>query len=602
MATRIPVWKRLGLKLKNESQSGDPVPTLDASHNIKSGYEGNITAATDGQEKLQTHEESTQNRKSSKLGKRKHDDESAELQEHSSKKRKQVQEQPKANGESASIRASTTTEVNGIAGGEAKEAEANSSRPKGDPNYRKKKNLRKDPSLYGRASEDSYQFNRYSSKATSGGARDSPASEGDKRGVNTVLLTTETDSVHPANPISTKRLKALREETSTPPALNRRKSVTFTPDTKTSDGNSAQNLFKIWAAEQKRAGADFTLAEAAQFVPPPKVHPANGVSAPALEPKPAKDEKAKKPKKKDEKTADNGVTKLTPAKPANKSEADQANNTNKRDPSYYLSYLSGFQNSRDTWKFSKPKQIALLKNALNMYRVPPEYTEALVQYTEGLQGIARDHLAEACKAALAELEKTEGSTMNDIEVRKAAQEEALKDRITKEKKRRRVEADIEGLNDAIDPNVYMRKLKKHRAEEVLKALRVHGNVEDVSLTARGIQSEPSKPKPRNRKRRTAVSSDESSSDSSSDSSNDSSSSDDISSEESSESDSDSSDSGSESEDEKSGSEEPESNKNGKAVRRESDTSSSDESSGDNASGSDSSSESDSDSDSSSESD
>jgi hypothetical protein len=60
-----------------------------------------------------------------------------------------------------------------------------------------------------------------------------------------------------------------------PSKADRRKSVTFTPDTKTSDGNSASNLFKKWVAEQKGSGADFTQAEVSQFTEPPKVHIAN---------------------------------------------------------------------------------------------------------------------------------------------------------------------------------------------------------------------------------------------------------------------------------------------------------------------------------------
>lgn len=579
--SRIPAWKRLGLQLKHDGQSEDAA-AVDQSLNVKSGQREPSRVIEYNQVFGDTHENLTQNSKSSTLGKRKHEDEPAEVPNASSKKRKPSEVFAQQNGNTAESRLTTTVEVNGT-GNQVAETrpEAKQGTPKGDPNYRKKKAGKKSWQ-----SRDSHQFNTESSTDNINEARDHGAPSppnGETHG--SLAVSTETTLDMPLDTTAlrkTKLAKALREngvnETpvrSTPPALLRRKSVTFTPDTKTVDGNSASNLFKAWFAEQKQAGAEFTSADVEQFVPPPKVHPANDLPAPSpTQAKEKGEKKTKKSKKAGEKEGSERVgSAIVPGAPSDSVTTSQEKDLSagkpegnrKKDSSYYLSYLSEYHNSRSTWKFNKAKQAELLKNALNVFRIPAEHEEALIAYIKGLQGAgARDRLAQACRDTIDDKDTDNQPTMDDPEVRKAAEEEAGKQRVEKQKKRRRMEADMEGLADAPDPDEFLRKIKKKRASALLGALSASAPLPTVvapkpvaqPFVARKtphktiFEDEPTtsatKSKPRNRKSRTAAIDDHS--DSSSSSSSDSSSSDDSSSssEESADSDSDDSDSDSDS--------------------------------------------------------
>jgi hypothetical protein len=512
------------------------------------------------------------------LGKRKHVDEAAEAPDASSKKRKQSEALAEQNGNTGEGRVPTTTEVNGT-GSDAVEPkpQAKQTTPKGDPNYRKKKGLKKV-----RQSLDRRQFNADSSADSFGEARDHLApspTNGDTR--TSLAVSTETALEPPLDSVplrKTKLSKALRENSvsetparSTPPALLRRKSVTFTPDTKTVDGNSASTLFKIWVAEQKLAGAEFTSADVEQFVPPPKIHPANDLPAPSLTQAQGKGEKKSK-RAGDREGSERGVSPTVTGAPVKgvttseekNSDSVKPEGSRKKNSSYYLSYLSEYHNSRSNWKFNKAKQAELLKNALNVFRIPAEHEEALVAYIKGLQGAgARDRLSQACRDIIDEKDNGKLSTMDDPEVRKAAQEEAMKERVEKQKKRRRMEADMEGLADASDPAEFIRKIKKKRASALLKALSASAPLPTVVVPKPTPAAQPfvarktahktlfedeptstTRLKPRNRKSRTNIVDDDTDSSSSSDSSSDDSSS--STSDESSESDSEDSDAGSDS--------------------------------------------------------
>ena len=575
---RIPVWKRLGLQLKRDGQSGDPVDNLNGAHNLQSGPTDSAGQPTVTRPAQNTHNITSENRKPSKLGKRKHADEQADSPKSSSKKRKQTETLIETNGNTAGEPSTATAQVNGSEGAAEKTSEEAATRPKpkGDPNYRKKKQKapRREVQSDHRAS-----FEETIAKDTRHEARDlrAPSPNSGEAG-DTLLLSTETEAqshfvptplkkVKISDPFRHSSLKAT-PDSATPPAPLRRKSVTFTPDTKKVDGNSASVYFKNWVAEQKQSGAEFTSTEIQEFVPPPKVHPANDLPA-STSAKTKAERKAEKTARKRERQAkaeeSRALEKAPLSKDTKKSQEENQpqDKGSKKDPSIYLSYLSEYHKSRSTWKFNKAKQTDVLKNALNVFKIPEEYSEALIAYIEGLQGAgARDRLTEACKAAIEELDKDTGEDMDDPAARKEAHDAALKERIGREKKRRRTDADIQGLAESDNPVNYVKKLKRRRAEDLLGAIsRSSPAAAIVSVTTKPngmghkivFQDElPNnlKLKRRNRKSRTEVSDSSSSESSSDESSSDesSSSSDDSSDDSSSESDSDdSSDDSSESE-------------------------------------------------------
>ncbi|TKA62439.1 hypothetical protein B0A49_10066 [Cryomyces minteri] len=294
----------------------------------------------------------------------------------------------------------------------------------------------------------------------------------------------------------------------TTPAPKRRKSVAFTPETKIEDGDSAQNLFKAWVAEQNGPDAEFTSAEVAEFEPPPVLHPAN--EATTKNETPAKKErrlKKSKQKKSTEQEAVDGsvqdVLHSTPqiipatlpetsaqAKKVKKDqEAESHSTAQAKDLSSYTEYLRQYSEDRAGWKFNKAKQTDLLKNIWNLYRVPSSYDQALSDYLSGLQGqAAQTRLREAALNTIKDsgkvdekwgentknvAEDTEPSKevsgeMEDPAAREQAHDEALRRRLRESKARRKGEAVKE---DQQSEEVAQKLQKRKRAEMILRSLK-----------------------------------------------------------------------------------------------------------------------------------
>ncbi|KAF2249855.1 hypothetical protein BU26DRAFT_604161 [Trematosphaeria pertusa] len=365
---------------------------------------------------------------------------------------------------------------------------APSSRPKGDPDYRKKKGRQassKAQARTGPGQEQQVPANQGSETFLSPSQRDVAS------GGPTLLASIETD--HLASPaVATPKKRGATAQSASnhnpevlsPPRTDRRKSVAFTLDTKTVDGSSASDLFKKWAQEQKGASAEFTPAKLAQFVPPPKVHPANSIP-PAQSPSTKEEKKAKTPDRKALKQTETGSP--APGKGAERS-ADKSKpppgsaSKSKKDPSLYLSYL----------------------------------THVI------------ERLKERCKATVEEIDaagEQEASTMDDPEVRKAAKDEALQEQLSRQKKRRQLNANIKNMLNHPYLEGYIRRLKRQRAEALLYALnlaapasiqRTNGAATQHATST--VSTARTQKTPRKRKSRTEVSSEESSSESSSSSS------------------------------------------------------------------------------------
>lgn len=233
----------------------------------------------------------------------------------------------------------------------------------------------------------------------------------------------------------------------------RRKSVTFTPDTKVTDGDSAQRYFKGWLGQSEDESEIQTdpALEQASFSGPAAVSP---VSTPPA----TKKEKKNKPKN-------------TTSPPQSKKASEDP-----KDRWAFVNYLHAFQHSPATWKFNKSQQTDLLKHCFNMWRVPSSYEEAFQNYISGLQGDGmKNKLRQNATSALSEVEKelekmkakgVDGETTAAACTNATkAHGEALEERLKTDRKRRREQTEQTYLQS----EEYQQLLaKRRRAEAVLE--------------------------------------------------------------------------------------------------------------------------------------
>lgn len=186
-------------------------------------------------------------------------------------------------------------------------------------------------------------------------------------------------------------------------AIVRKKSVSFTPETKEEDGETGQTYFKAWAAENSQPHT------------PPK--PATAPTASEDETTPVK-------------------VSTEPTQPASQPIASRPRLKGKEAANVYVQYVEQFYNDKGNWKFNKAHQTALLKNMWNIYRVPPFLNDALVAYVAGLQGAgARQRLLEGADEYLKRVIEKTGGSMSSVlstrpaDERRAAYDAALQQRV-----------------------------------------------------------------------------------------------------------------------------------------------------------------------------
>lgn len=520
--SRIPAWRRLGIALKNETQSGITAPEPSVSHSDEQ-HLAPYDARDGSHDNLHSPIEPAVNGKSPSLGKRKHQHEPAEEDGQSKRGKSSGTEMENSGTAATDFPIVEEPERVHVQTASKEVPTLDASQPKGDPNYRKKKektNKRRhheDTQLEPAPAQSEAKYDRSSL---------SPDAAVSRKGRRTLLASTETDheTLSPAATPQQHRetSRDSKDLSGSPSAIDRRKSVTFTPDTKRVDGNSAQNLFKKWVAEQKGADADFSAAEVADFAPA-SVTVEEVKDAKKTEKKQKKEKKAKDPASEDSKTKLD-ATKTAKAhqdKPASASTPPATSKGKKKDPSIYISYLTQYHTDRDHWKFNKAKQNDVVDNALNIFRIPDEHSGALTEYVQGLKGAGViERLRGKCKATLKELDEEDAKepAMDDSGARQAMHDEALQTRVAKEQKRRKVEGDVEAFSEHPHSNNYIRRLRRSRAEALLTAL---GRASPILPAAQtnGVNPMLKHITPvrdsKKRKRRGDVSSDESSSDSSS---------------------------------------------------------------------------------------
>jgi hypothetical protein len=191
----------------------------------------------------------------------------------------------------------------------------------------------------------------------------------------------------------------------------RRKSVTFTPETKTEDGDSIKQLYNGWVAKHPTQGPNLhelrSRSASKSSEPTPGAEQINSAIDEVLQ----EVEAAKKPKKE---------------KKAKKAKSPKfqkvVKSTKQLDPA--LSYLKLFHESKDIWKFNKIHQINLLKNAFDIEKIPSEYIEIFYDYVTGLKGRARSQLRDAAIAIKVKAqEESAARSAEDMDNNKSSEKE-----------------------------------------------------------------------------------------------------------------------------------------------------------------------------------
>lgn len=255
---------------------------------------------------------------------------------------------------------------------------------------------------------------------------------GDRSGKATAQESPKDNKVHAMNKDSTKvprplkrQLDMSRPQPEEESKSKRRKSVTFSENTKRIDGKPSDLTFTDWVDEHVTAKSEIDS--------------------------PKREENGKQAAKKSRKSS------------------KVADNKNSETSAAYMQYLEEHQNSRDDWKFNKAKQISLLKHAFDVDRIPTSHTDALSGYVKGLRGeSARDRLKETAKEILSKANNA-NQEAEDVEADEpeGLQGQALRKRLQQNKERDR-KAEREDSKQSEDFQMLIKQ--RSRAEAILKAL------------------------------------------------------------------------------------------------------------------------------------
>ena len=209
-----------------------------------------------------------------------------------------------------------------------------------------------------------------------------PTRKSSKKVKRSKAIPVESSTVHLADS-SVTLSEILNPPVSKPtPRPTKQKSVSFTPETKTEDGDSIKQFYNTWLAQQT---PDFD---------PQK-------SAPALQsinPKPVgdKNELPKVKKLKKQKISDSSSTVLETTSNGEPLTESRNITTDLANVPSFLQYLIHYHTSPSTWKFNKSKQISLLKHVFDPVLTPPAFDTPLTAYLSGLASTAtRSRLCES---------------------------------------------------------------------------------------------------------------------------------------------------------------------------------------------------------------
>ena len=171
-----------------------------------------------------------------------------------------------------------------------------------------------------------------------------------------------------------------------------RKSVSFTPETKTQDGEGIKQLYKTWLDKQVAIDSSFD---------PSDVSPALRSVEPATT---ASDESASHLySDKAEKTVINSIPPAKKSKKSKKLKSEEKKSTFSASERTLhngsssidhpaLNYLTTHHTSPSDWKFSKSQQNYILKHLFSLSHLPTSYDVKILKYLRGLQGSARSRV------------------------------------------------------------------------------------------------------------------------------------------------------------------------------------------------------------------
>ena len=226
----------------------------------------------------------------------------------------------------------------------------------------------------------------------------------------------------------------------------KRKSVSFTPETKTEDGDGVKKLYNNWLNSQLAADPSFNIASANPAIrpatPPSLFNPSVSSSQPlkiAKKPKAPRESKRPKP--------DSAAP--VPAK------------------SPLITYLDDYHNKPSEWKFSKKRQSSLLKNLFSPPTlIPSSYDRILVSYLQGLRGQSAISLIRNMALKVRDEDQEWLSTLKGDEAGQAKREQDYQAAVQrmKESLRKGIEILEEGERDK---ELEERWAKRRRAEVVL---------------------------------------------------------------------------------------------------------------------------------------
>ena len=314
-----------------------------------------------------------------------------------------------------------------------------------------------------------------SSKAVNGNRRSSNEPTNEERHLKKVKKSKVKPDVSTFS-ISRKPDGTHQTNASPPPALkstptSKEKSVSFTPDTKTGDGDSVKSLYKTWVAKQIATDPSFdpsTISPALRSIVPSIV--ASPESPSSIRTTLTSTSNSKPTAKNNKKQIKKSKTRLP--------KTSSGPGPSRFDP--VLTYLTAHQTSPQNWKFSKPHQNQILKHLFSFSHIPSSYDSALHSYIRGLKGTSarsrvrkgalavREEDAKWLTSEPSESEKMENETVAQCNARRRRDYEAAVARIKqtlREREEKREELDWELLGEKEEWEERVRK--RRRAEIVL---------------------------------------------------------------------------------------------------------------------------------------
>lgn len=286
----------------------------------------------------------------------------------------------------------------------------------------------------------------------------------------------------PEDVLLPKKVKRSRTEASSTsdsvtPKLVRKKSVTFTPETKVEDGDSIRQLFNSWVTEQKSQDPSFEQKNS---------NPVLNIATPSeveeqIDPSlPEKERRVKRVKKskEGEKNHSNGTVRPQRSTSPKFLKVTKPTKLNSRP---FLSYLRQYSEDRPNWKFNKNHQNYIIKHVFDLEAIPSDQSHFIYEYVRGLQGAVRTRLRDAALAVkIRDMEEDYSMYMDDRENKQREYEDACNEyvatmvSVNAHCKMGYEEGVLVGLSDSA---IKGRIAKRVRAEGILLELAANGGTE-----------------------------------------------------------------------------------------------------------------------------